>query len=79
MKVKSDFLKPRWSKIASDLWEDKTRTGLVVASIAVGVFAIGMIITAFTILNKDVMKAIRRSTRPTSKSGRTPFKRTWCG
>jgi putative ABC transport system permease protein len=53
-KVEPDFLKPRWSKIAADLWEDKTRTGLVVASIAVGVFAIGMIITAFTVLNKDV-------------------------
>jgi putative ABC transport system permease protein len=52
--VKPDFLKPRWSKIFSDLWEDKTRTSLVVASIAVGVFAIGMITTAFDILNHDI-------------------------
>ena len=55
--IKPDFLKPRWSKVFTDLWQDKTRTGLVVASIAAGVFAIGMIITAFTILNEDVNRS----------------------
>jgi putative ABC transport system permease protein len=53
-KVKPNFLKPRWSKVFSDLWDDKTRTSLVVASIAVGVFAVGMIITAFVILSEDI-------------------------
>jgi putative ABC transport system permease protein len=52
--TKSEFLRPRWSKIFSDLWEDKTRTSLVVASIAVGVFAMGMILTAFDILSHDI-------------------------
>ena len=52
--VKPNILKPRWSKVFSDLWDDKTRTSLVVASIAVGVFAIGMIITAFVILSEDI-------------------------
>ena len=52
--VKPNFLKPRWSKVFSDLWGDKTRTALVVASIAVGVFAIGMIITSFVILSEDI-------------------------
>ena len=52
--VKPNFLKPRWSKVFSDLWGDKTRTTLVVASIAVGVFAVGMIITAFVILSEDI-------------------------
>ena len=47
--IKPNLLKPRWSKVRSDLWDDKTRSGLVIASIAVGVFAIGMIITAFVI------------------------------
>ena len=51
---KPNILKPRWSKVFSDLWDDKTRTSLVVASIAVGVFAIGMIITAFVILSEDI-------------------------
>jgi putative ABC transport system permease protein len=50
---KPNLLTPRWSKVFSDLWEDKTRTGLVVASIATGVFAVGMIITAFMIMRED--------------------------
>ncbi len=52
--VKPNKLKPRWRKVLSDLWGDKTRTALVVASIAAGVFAIGMIMTAFVILNQDI-------------------------
>ncbi len=52
--VKPNILKPRWSKVFSDLWDDKTRTSLVVASIAVGVFAIGMIITAFVVMSEDI-------------------------
>lgn len=52
--VKPNILKPRWSKVFTDLWDDKTRTGLVVASIAVGVFAIGMIINAYVILGLDI-------------------------
>lgn len=47
-------LTPRWRKVLTDLWEDKTRTSLVVSSIAVGVFAIGMVITTFVILNRDI-------------------------
>ncbi len=52
--IKPNLLKPRWSKVFSDLWDDKIRTLLVVASIAVGVFAIGMIITASTVLGNDI-------------------------
>ena len=52
--VKPNKLKPRWRKVLSDLWGDKTRTALVVASIAAGVFAIGMIMTAFVIMNQDI-------------------------
>jgi len=55
--IKPNFLKPRWSKVFTDLWEDKTRTGLVVASIAVGVFAIGMIISAYVILGQDINRS----------------------
>ena len=37
------MLSPRWRKVLGDLWSNKTRTILVVLSIAVGVFAVGMI------------------------------------
>ncbi len=36
-------IRPRWKKVMRDLWGNKTRTMLVVLSIAVGVFAIGVI------------------------------------
>ena len=49
-----DLLRPRWSKVVSDLWGNKFRTLLVVASITVGVFAIGMIATAYTVLSQDI-------------------------
>jgi len=54
LKTKPDLFRPRLSKVLTDLWGDKTRTALVVASIAVGVFAVGMIITAYKILSEDI-------------------------
>jgi putative ABC transport system permease protein len=38
----------------ADLWESRSRTLLVVASIAVGVFAIGMIVGAYGVLSQDI-------------------------
>ena len=55
--LRPNFLRPRWRKIVSDLWDDKTRTGLVVASIAVGVFAIGMILSCYIILATDINRS----------------------
>ena len=48
------IVRPRWSKVLADLWDNKTRTLLVVASIAVGVFAIGTIANAYAILSEDI-------------------------
>ncbi|MCL4535546.1 MAG: ABC transporter permease [Bacteroidetes bacterium] len=45
---------PRWQKVLRDLWASKTRTMLVVLSIAVGVFAIGMISSTQAILSRDL-------------------------
>ncbi len=46
--------RPRWQKVFLDLWENRARTALVVASIAVGVFALGTIITSYVILAQDM-------------------------
>jgi putative ABC transport system permease protein len=54
MKSNSNLFKPRWSKVLSDLWDNKLRTLLVVASIAVGVFAVGTIVNAYVILSQDI-------------------------
>ena len=71
--VKPNLLKPRWSKVLTDLWEDKTRTSLVVASIAVGVFAIGMIITAFVILKADINHSYASVNPPNIQIQTEPF------
>ena len=47
-------LRPRWRKVISDLWENKVRTILVVVSIAVGVFSVGMIAGAYSIISNDM-------------------------
>jgi putative ABC transport system permease protein len=48
------MLRPRWRKVLRDLWSNKTRTLLVVLSIAVGVFAIGMVGGSRVILIRDL-------------------------
>jgi len=48
---------PRWRKVLGDLWSNKTRTLLVVLSIAVGVFAVGMIGGARVMLPHDLAAA----------------------
>jgi putative ABC transport system permease protein len=48
------MISPRWHKVLKDLWINKTRTMLVVLSIAVGVFAIGVIINARMVLSRSL-------------------------
>ena len=48
-----DPFRPRWAKVLADLRGNKTRAMLVVASIAVGVFAVGTIVNASMILSED--------------------------
>jgi len=48
------MLSPRWRKILRDLWGNKTRTVLVVLSIAVGVFAVGMIAGSQVIFTREL-------------------------
>ena len=47
-------MKPRWRKVIHDLLDNKARTLLVVLSIAVGVFSIGVIAGAYQIIASDM-------------------------
>jgi putative ABC transport system permease protein len=47
-------MKPRWRKVFHDLLDNKARTLLVVFSIAVGVFSIGVIAGAHQIISHDM-------------------------
>ena len=51
------MLRPRWRKVLADLWDNRVRTLLVVASIAVGVFAIGVIAGTFAIISEDLTRS----------------------
>lgn len=54
---------PRWKKVIGDLWSNKVRTLLVVMSIFIGVFAVGMITSAREILNRE-LRAIYVQSNP---------------
>ncbi len=47
-------MRPRWRKVFHDLIDNKARTLLVVFSIAVGVFSIGVIAGAYQIISNDM-------------------------
>src|SRR5512138_3716523 len=47
-------MKPRWRKVLHDLYDNKGRTLLVVFSIAVGIFSIGVIAGAYSIISNDM-------------------------
>ena len=51
------IITPRWRKVLRDLWSNKTRTLLVVLSIAVGVAAIGMVAGAYAIISRELPAA----------------------
>ncbi len=53
------MIPPRWLKIIRDLNSNKTRTLLVVLSIAVGVTAIGMVLGSQNIIDRDLPAAYR--------------------
>lgn len=56
-------MRPRWRKVFHDLFDNKARTLLVVLSIAVGVFSIGVIAGAYQIISND-MSASYASNNP---------------
>ncbi len=47
-------MRPRWRKVLHDLIDSKSRTALVVISIVVGVFSIGVIVGAYVIISHDM-------------------------
>ena len=48
------MIRPRTRKVISDLWNNKIRTLLVIASIAVGLFAVGVIATLNAVILDDM-------------------------
>ncbi len=55
------YIRPRWAKVFSDLAGNAARSILVVSSIAVGLFAVGMITTLHGILTTDMVASYRKT------------------
>ncbi len=53
------MIRPRWQKVLADLFGHKARSLLVIASIAVGLFAIGMITIVYQVLSIDMRSGYR--------------------
>lgn len=51
------MIRTRWYKVMRDLWLNRARTILVVLSIAVGVFSVGVIAAARTVLSEQLNEA----------------------
>ena len=68
------MLRPRWYKVINDLFGNKTRTLLIVLSMAVGLFAIGIILSARFILSEGLARSFA-AIHPSSGTVRTiePF------
>ena len=53
--------RPRWQKVLADLRGNPTRSLLVVASIAVGLFALGVMATIYTVSMTDIQRGYQLS------------------
>lgn len=67
------MFRPRWRKVLTDIWGHKLRSILVVASITIGLFAVGLIISMNIIISED-MEAGYMSVNPANiQVFSTPF------
>ena len=64
------MLKARWYKVINDLTGNKTRTLLIVLSIAVGLIAVGTILSAQSILSEGLARSFA-AINPSSGTVRT--------
>jgi putative ABC transport system permease protein len=63
----------QWRKVMTDVWRYKARTILVILSIAVGVFAVGMTINAGQIIRRDLNTPYRASNPASITLHLSPF------
>jgi len=66
-------MRPRWRKVFHDLIGNLSRTALVVTSISVGVFSIGVIIGAYVIISHDMSASYAANNPMNVELRSTPF------
>src|SRR5450759_46601 len=67
------MMRPRWRKVFHDLIGSFSRTALVVTSIAVGVFSIGVIVGAYVIISHDMSASYAANNTMNVELRTTPF------
>jgi len=67
------WISPRWHKVWADLWGNKLRTVLVVLSISVGVFAIGMLYSCYLMFERDLTNSWRSASPASASLYADPF------
>ena len=67
------MMRPRWRKVFHDLTGSFSRTALVVLSIAVGVFSIGVIVGAYVIISHDMSASYAANNPMNIELRSTPF------
>jgi len=67
------MIRPRWRKVFSDLWGNRTRSLLVVASISVGLFAVGVITTLHMVITTDMQSGYQASNPANIQIVTVPF------
>ncbi len=67
------FLSPRWQKVWADLAGNKLRTLLVVLSISVGVFAVGMVYSSYLMFERDLTLSWRSASPASASVYADPF------
>lgn len=65
--VRSHIFDTRWTKVLRDVWSNRARSLLVILSITIGVFCVGMVMGARTII-LDSLDQQYRATNPASAS-----------
>jgi putative ABC transport system permease protein len=65
--ARSRLLDTRWNKVVRDIWSNRARSLLVILSITIGVFCVGMVMGARTII-LDSLDQQYRATNPASAS-----------
>ena len=70
------MMRPRWRKVFHDLVGNFSRTALVVTSIAVGVFSIGVIVGAYVIISHDMSASYAANNPMNVELRTTPFDNT---
>ncbi|MBP2630725.1 MAG: hypothetical protein H6Q70_1353 [Firmicutes bacterium] len=67
------LLSPRWRKVWTDIWGNKLRTLLVVLSISVGVFAVGMVYSSYLMFQRDLAISWRTASPANASLIADPF------